>query len=284
VTRYIDIQIQDARGRIRLLDDEAPRTAQAIWDLLPIEDKTIAVRWSGNAWRSDRDYALSFDSVENRPEFLQAGEIAYYPRLQKLCFAYGTAQWRGPAGEIRDMTLFGRVDQGLGELVAASERAHVEGSADCLLTRHAAARLAGAGKGDLRQPGRKMRVQLGNIEAIAELYEDQAPRTCEAVWNALPIEYGHVLHARFSGEEAFFPTSWLTDERENERFDCKPGDIGFWALGPSICFYYGKTTTITPGNVFARVTGNCEEFYRMAKRTWKDHNIPVRLERIETEA
>jgi hypothetical protein len=137
VPRYIDIQIKQASGRIRLLDDEAPRTADAIWDQLPIEDRTIAVRWSGNAWRTDRDYPLSFDGIENRPEFLEAGDIAYYPRLHKICFAYGTAQWRGPTGEIRDITLFGRVEEGLGELVAASERAHVEGSADCVLKRHA---------------------------------------------------------------------------------------------------------------------------------------------------
>jgi hypothetical protein len=230
VTRYMDIQIKEASGRIRLLDDEAPQTADAIWDLLPIEDKTVAVRWSGNAWRTDRDYPLAFEAIENRPEFLEAGDIAYYPRLQKICFAYGKAQWRGPGGEIRDMTLFGRVEEGLGELVAASERAHVEGSAECVLARHTTASLVGSSTSEAQRPGRRIRVKLGNTEAVAELYEDQAPKTCEAVWNALPIEYGHVLHARFSGEEAFFPTPWLTDERENERFDCKPGEVALWAL------------------------------------------------------
>jgi hypothetical protein len=135
LTRYIDIQINDARGRIRLLDDDAPHTSDAIWELLPITDKTVPVRWSGNAWRTHQDYSLAVEGVENRPEYLQAGDIAYYPRLHKVCFAYGRAQWRGPAGEIRDLTLFGRVEQGLDELVAASERAHTQGSADCVLAR-----------------------------------------------------------------------------------------------------------------------------------------------------
>jgi len=280
VSRYIDIHLGEVRGRIRLLDEEAPRTAAAIWDLLPIDDKTVPVRWSGNAWRTDRDYPLPFEAIENRPEFLQAGDIAYYPRLQKICFAYGKAQWRGPDGEIRDMTLFGRTEQGLGELVAASERAHVEGSLACLLTPHATSAEIRSGS----QSGgsaRRVRVTLGDVAAIAEFYEQDAPRTCEAVWNALPIEYGHVLHARFSGEEAFFPTPWLLDERENERFDCRPGDIGFWAPGPSMCLYYGKLTTITPANVFARLTGDWEGLYRTAKRTWKDHNIRVRVERVQ---
>jgi hypothetical protein len=37
------------------------------------------------------------------------------------------------------LTLFGRVEQGLDELVAASERAHTEGSANCALARPAGA-------------------------------------------------------------------------------------------------------------------------------------------------
>ena len=129
--------------------------------------------------------------------------------------------------------------------------------------------------------GRKIKIRFGDVDAVAELYEEQAPKTCEAVWNALPLEYSHVLHARFSGEEAFFPCPWLTDELENQRFDCQTGDIGYFVQASSICFYYGKLNVITPGNVFARVTQNWEGLYRLAKQTWKDHNIAVRLERAE---
>ena len=136
MARYVDIQIGQAKGRIKLLDDLAPKTCQAVWEMLPIEDKTYAVRWSGNAWRSDKDFALP-DEIENRPVFLEAGDIAFYPRLQKICFAYDKAQWRGPDMEIRDLTLFGKVDQGLKELVEASDRAHVEGQAVYTLRRGA---------------------------------------------------------------------------------------------------------------------------------------------------
>ncbi len=131
---------------------------------------------------------------------------------------------------------------------------------------------------------RKMRVLLGGVEAWAEFYEDLAPKTCDAVWNALPIQYGHVLHARFSGEEIFFPAPRVLYEKENEKFDCVPGDVSYFADAPGICIYYGKLHVITPGSVFARVTENWEELYRVAKQVWKDHNIPVRLERWEEQA
>lgn len=128
VTRYVTISIGSATGRLRLLDEAAPKTVQAIWDRLPIEDQTIPVQWSGSAWRSERDYDLADVGVENRPESLKAGQLAYYPRRQKLCFAYGHARWTGPNGEVRDMSLVGEVEDGLDDLVAAAKDAHRNGT------------------------------------------------------------------------------------------------------------------------------------------------------------
>ena len=128
MTRYLSIEVGNVRGRIKLLDDLAPKTVQALCEILPIEDRTVPVRWSGNAWRSERDYLDSSLEIENRPVFLKAGDLAYYPRIRKICFAYGKAQWRGPDGEIRDLSLVGQVDRGLDEIVAESERAHTGGS------------------------------------------------------------------------------------------------------------------------------------------------------------
>lgn len=128
MARYLTITVGDAKGRVRLLEDEAPEMCKAVLAILPIEDMTVPVRWSGNAWRSDKDYDLPGPQVENRPEALKAGDIAFYPNLKKICFAYARAQWKGPYGEIRDMTLFAQVEDGLKELVDASEHAHVHGT------------------------------------------------------------------------------------------------------------------------------------------------------------
>ncbi len=129
---------------------------------------------------------------------------------------------------------------------------------------------------------RRIRIELGGEVGYAAFYEEECPVTCKAVWDALPFAYPHVLHARFSGEEAFFPlASLLTWKLENQRFDTKPGDIGYFVQGPSLCFYYGQLNVITPGNVFAHITENWEGLYRVCKRTWKDHNIAVKVTRAE---
>jgi hypothetical protein len=135
VARYINIEIGNARGRLLLLDDQAPKTCDAVWEALPLEDRTVPVRWSGNAWRSDGDYVFSYTGIENRPDWLKAGDVAYYPRSKKICFAYDQAQWRMPNGDLIDLSLFARVDQGHDELCAESERAHTDGSVTFRLTR-----------------------------------------------------------------------------------------------------------------------------------------------------
>ena len=129
---------------------------------------------------------------------------------------------------------------------------------------------------------RRIRIEMGGEVGYATFYEDESPATCKAVWEALPIAYPHVLHARFSGEEAFFPLdAQLTAKLENQLFNTKPGDIGYYVQGPSICIYYGELVVRTPGSVFARITENWEGLYRVCKRTWKDHNIAVKITRAE---
>src|SRR5215467_14045277 len=48
-------------------EDRAPKTARASWARLPIRDRTILARWSGDAWRTDGNYELLSEDapVEN---------------------------------------------------------------------------------------------------------------------------------------------------------------------------------------------------------------------------
>ena len=41
-----------------LFENQAPRTAHALWERLPIRDRTIQARWSGDAWRTQHNYEL----------------------------------------------------------------------------------------------------------------------------------------------------------------------------------------------------------------------------------
>ena len=123
-------------------------------------------------------------------------------------------------------------------------------------------------------------VELGGVVGTGELFPDLAPKTCAAVWEALPLRET-INHANFSGEEVSFPTLGLMWRRENQLFQCQPGDLGYFVQGPAICIYYGALRVISPGNVFGRITGNLAPIQEMARRSWKEPGIPIVLRRGE---
>ena len=56
--RRIRIVVDGVVAEAQLYDDKAPKTTQALWDTLPIQDRTIQTRWSGDAWRTEGNYPL----------------------------------------------------------------------------------------------------------------------------------------------------------------------------------------------------------------------------------
>jgi hypothetical protein len=125
---------------------------------------------------------------------------------------------------------------------------------------------------------RQIIVTLGDETGIADLFDEAAPKTAEAVWQALPIR-ATISHANFSGEEIAFSTFALLWERENQLYDTQPGDLGYFVSGPAICVYYGAVRTISPGNVFGRIITNLPRIQQVARRSWREAGIPITLER-----
>jgi hypothetical protein len=119
VAPRISITVGDLRAEARLYEDAAPRTVAALLERLPIRDKTIQVRWSGNAWRTEQDFQLlePGGEVENKVERLSAGDIIYFPPV-KIGVAYGPAQWLNPFMSPIDVTLVGKIDRKLEEFAA----------------------------------------------------------------------------------------------------------------------------------------------------------------------
>ncbi len=77
---------------------------------------------------------------------------------------------------------------------------------------------------------RKIRLSFPELDiaCVATLLDDAAPQTCDAVWNALPVQ-GHTVHGRWSGPEIFIETPKLPDiEQENGIHRPLPGDICYW--------------------------------------------------------
>jgi len=139
--RRIRIVVDGVEAEAQLFDDKAPKTTQALWDTLPIKDRTIQTRWSGDAWRTEGNYPLLPESepVENVAERLSAGDIIYYPGypvgLLKIGIAYGPAQWLKPFMVPIDVALIGKIDTNLEAFVERCSRIIFEGPLSVEITR-----------------------------------------------------------------------------------------------------------------------------------------------------
>jgi len=116
----------------------------------------------------------------------------------------------------------------------------------------------------------EIEICLNDLCFRASLLKKEAPKTCKAYWDALPIE-GEAHHGELAGSEFYFnfirPIAKL--ERENKYFlnELKPGDI--CGGGGGIAFFYSDVSPEPyPENLFACVTKK-EELKKMRKMGYK---------------
>jgi len=137
------VRIGDVVAEGQLFGEEAPRTVQALWERLPIRDRTIQARWSGDAWRTEGNYELLDENapVENPAGRLTAGDIIYYPGynsgLLKVAIAYGPAQWLAPFMVPLAVTYLGRLDTNVDDFVRRCQRIIFGGPLDVEISRAA---------------------------------------------------------------------------------------------------------------------------------------------------
>jgi hypothetical protein len=108
----------------------------------------------------------------------------------------------------------------------------------------------------------RMMIKIGEFSFVAKLLEKEAPDTCRAILNALPIE-GKVIHVRWSGEAVWLPMDPFGVEAEFENHTCHPsrGDILYYPGGISereLLIPYGATSFSSKlgplqGNHFAEI-------------------------------
>lgn len=121
----IAVDLDGVRADGALWDDRAPKTVAALLPHLPITDRTIHVRWSGAAWRTEKNYPLNIGEIENKATWLEPGDIIYYDdprhRLYKIAFIYGTSQWRDDKGELY-VARIGKITGNLDAFIKACEQ------------------------------------------------------------------------------------------------------------------------------------------------------------------
>jgi hypothetical protein len=136
------------------------------------------------------------------------------------------------------------------------------------------------------------------VSAIAELLETEAPKTCAAVWEALPVR-GESHHAIYSGSEAvLLLPEMVRVEPENATAEVATGDVGYTYFLPGssktvetefseICWFYNWDARPSmwegpaPVNIFARITEGAEPFYAVCKRMRREGVKSFSIERVE---
>jgi hypothetical protein len=135
------------------------------------------------------------------------------------------------------------------------------------------------------------------VSAVAELLEDQAPKTCAAVLAALP-QSGDSHHATYSGSEAVLILDRdLGVGKENATSKVIPGDLAYtrfvggemWGFPDTfseLCWFYDRDAIPSmpdgpvPVNIFGRFVENFDAFAAVCRRMRREgvKRVEVRAE------
>lgn len=156
------------------------------------------------------------------------------------------------------------------------------------------------------------------VRCVARLLDDLAPRTCRAVWDALP-QGGDVYHAKYARNEIYTLVPAFADAEpgpENPTITPIAGDVCYftfepWQLTPSshgydeeevsaqdaqmidLALFYGRNNLLlnpdfgfVPGNVFATIVEGLDEIAAASQDLWRRGAEGERLtfRRLEPEA
>jgi len=103
-------------------------------------------------------------------------------------------------------------------------------------------------------------------KVVAELLEGKNVKTCEALWNALPIEGS----ANRWGDEIYFEIPVVAGLEEAQQ-TVNVGDVAYWPPGKGFCIFFGPTPVsrgkepraASPVNVFAKIVGDASVFRKV---------------------
>ena len=144
---------------------------------------------------------------------------------------------------------------------------------------------------------------------VAELLDAQAPRTCRAVWDALP-QAGDAFHGKYARNEVYTLVEDFAPEppgRENTTITPIPGDVcAFWFTGQELgsashgyseerrpaedrmivdlALFYERNNLLlnpdvgwVPGNVFATIVEGLDEIAAASADLWLHGSAGERL-------
>lgn len=135
---------------------------------------------------------------------------------------------------------------------------------------------------------------------VARMLDDEAPKTCKAVWDALPLEH-NVFHAKYARNEIYTLVPAFSAEepgRENPTITPIPGDVAYFSFEPwqlatpghgyeagtgyldepmiiDLALFYERNNLLlnpdygfVPANIFATITEGLEDLAKASQDLW----------------
>ena len=144
------------------------------------------------------------------------------------------------------------------------------------------------------------------VSCVAELLDKDAPRTCEAVWQALPLG-GEAYHAKYARNEVYTMVERFAAEEvglENPTVTPIPGDVCYFSFSGGmldrrfkeekgidqlpgvvdLAIFYGRNNLLlngdvgwVPGNVYASVVDGLGPMAEACNDVWRSGGVGERL-------
>ena len=132
-----------------------------------------------------------------------------------------------------------------------------------------------------------IKITSGDVEFLARLEPEKAPKTCEAFLSLLPYE-NKMIHVRWSGESCWIPLGDFDLGVPFEDATCHPapGEILWYPGGISECellFPYGPCSFSSKagplaGNHFLTIVEGKENLHALGASTLQVGALPIRFE------
>ena len=203
--RKIEVDVDGVAVRVGLMEDQAPVTCRRLWDLLPYEDLFTHSIWSGLMIHSNSHPKLDLDVsryplIENPVGFIAPGDLIVWPQGGLVGLAYGATEFRWLTGAWV-VTKIGEIEGDWEELARKAGRMMWEGAAKVRMSR--SQDTSQTGPSDTEATGKLVEIEFDSMKWVAELFEEETPDYCKALWDSLPLE-GPTTITHSSGEVLHF--------------------------------------------------------------------------------
>lgn len=150
----------------------------------------------------------------------------------------------------------------------------------------------------------RISLERRGVSCTAELLEKEAPRSCAAVWDALPLG-GEAQHAKYARNEVYTMVPRFAQVgRENPTVTPIPGDVVLFDFGGGmldtafkadqgidpeagaidLAIFYGRNNLLingdvgwVPGNVYATIVEGLDVMAEACHDVWRSGSVGERL-------